>query len=544
MPSVLVGRMEILLVGVLAVACAAAPDGADPGLELLVTSAGPATSRTCYPTRELPRFLKGTYLVAGPAKFEVGEYRYQAIFDGLGKMNRFEIEEGKVCYTSAWMETGTYQSAMREGRPGRGLLFEETQPPRPPCFTPLCNVRGPNDNNWVNVIPVGDDQVLLLTDSPQMLSMDLETLKISGRKVWSNDKGSALAPPSPEWLGGLHAAPTGSAHPLRIPGTRTWVDVIGEMPILLGHNWMDVYTFDGSQSGPQPRVKIGSIRTKDTQYIHSFGVTQNHVVLIFDLQMKVNPLHFDQVLGAIQGDTQGIHVMDFGGRWRSFETEPFFHVHTINTFENASGIVMDLGLYKELPFAKSPQLDMALFLNKTARDTNPVRSGVRRLHLHTSGWRSGSVTFEDLVPIARQVDFFRINPAYEGLPYCVYYATEWWHDDRSYASEAVLKHNVCTGEKQYWHREGTYVGEPMFVASGAEGAREDDGVVVFVALFGESRRSRFVTLDARSMALLESVELPGHIPFTAHGHFIPARPRPAATGTAAAGPAGAPAIVV
>ena len=27
-------------------------------------------------------------------------------------------------------------------------------------------------------------------------------------------------------------------------------------------------------------------------------------------------------------------------------------------------------------------------------------------------------------------------------PYCIYYAVEWWHDDKNYASMAILKHNV------------------------------------------------------------------------------------------------------
>jgi len=285
---------------------------------------------------------------------------------------------------------------------------------------------------------------------------------------------------------------------------------------------MDVYTFDGSVAGPQPRKKIGSIRTEEPQYIHSFGVTKNYVVLVFNLKLQVNLLTFSSLLGAIDTTWHGIQVMDFAGRWRSFTTKPFYHVHTINSFENASGIVLDVAFYDVTPFMKNAQLDIFLHLNKTARDSDPVRSGIRRLHLHMTGPANGTVTTEDFMPNTKQVDFMKINPAYEGLPYCVYYAVEWWHDGKSYASMAVLKHNLCTGEKKYWHVKNAYMGEPMFVSSGADGAAEDDGAVVFVCLFGSSRQSHLVTVDAKTMKTLSSVKLPHHIPFTAHGRFLPA----------------------
>ena len=46
----------------------------------------------------------------------------------------------------------------------------------------------------------------------------------------------------------------------------------------------------------------------------------------------------------------------------------------------------------------------------------------------------------------------------------------------SYASMAILKHNICTGSKTHWSRPATYPGEPFFIASTETGAAEDDGV--------------------------------------------------------------------
>eukprot|EP00959_Pyramimonas_sp_CCMP1952_P282503 5904815-Pyramimonas_sp.AAC.1 len=54
---------------------------------------------------------------------------------------------------------------------------------------------------------------------------------------------------------------------------------------------------------------------------------------------------------------------------------------------------------------------------------------VRRLVLHFTGDKKGEVTTEDLSVRGRSTDFPTINPRFVGLPYCVYYATEWKHDD-------------------------------------------------------------------------------------------------------------------
>ena len=77
-------------------------------------------------------------------------------------------------------------------------------------------------------------------------------------------------------------------------------------------------------------------------------------------------------------------------------------------------------------------LDTRLFLNKTARDTQRPAGehGVRRLHFHLSGPLKGKTTVEMLtnsVPSATSsfVEFPKISPSLSGLPYCVYYATEW-----------------------------------------------------------------------------------------------------------------------
>ena len=174
-----------------------------------------------------------------------------------------------------------------------------------------------------------------------------------------------------------------------------------------------------------------------------------------------------------------------------------------------------------LPRSRGRALDIEMFLNRSQRNENPGRATMRRLHMHTSGPFAGNTTFIDFEKIPNShSDFFRINDAYIGLPYCYYYATEWWHDSINYASMAIVKHDLCSDTKTYWARDDVYVGEPYFIQT--PGGKEDDGILVFVALDGQQRRSIFVTLDAKTLKDVPNtnVTLPGHIPFTAHGDFF------------------------
>jgi len=233
------------------------------------------------------------------------------------------------------------------------------------------------------------------------------------------------------------------------------------------------------------------------------------------------------LLDAFRAVWDGIHVVDLDGNVQVFDTDPFFHVHIANTFENATGIVMDFGAYQDIPFAASPQLIADLFKNKTARDRSS-HAEIWRLHMHLVGPQKGQVTKETFHHPGRTTDFFKINPAVNGRPYCFFYATEWFHDGKSYASMAILKQDLCRGTRTYWAKPNFYVGEPFFIGPPAgetlraAATAEDDGFVLFLALDGRRGASDFVVLNATSFEEVAVVKLPVHIPFTAHGQFIPA----------------------
>lgn len=488
----------------------------DAGWELLTTSAGDEVPRVCMPTSSLPSWVSGSFFIAGPAKFEMGGFAFKSLFDGYGRTNRFEMHNGKVCYTSAWLNTSYYLAAKKLGRIGPGVLFEDTIPPRPKC--PIshlaCDLTAPMDNNWVNLLPLGDE-ALLLTDAPLMLNFNLETLAVSGEHHWEDNALSYSK---------VHKPTTGSAHPLLRPGTEaTYIDIASMLPISpFAHFEIAVYSID-AKAGKE-RSLVAKVPAKGLMYFHSYGVTENYVVLPMNMKMGASMkslTHRPTILSGFEDGWDGIHVVDLNGNVQVFNTDPFYHVHIANTFENATGIVMDLGVSDQIPFRDGPTLTTAKFTNKTLRDVKSGLNGVlRRYHLHTSGPSNGIVTYETLSVPGRMSDFYKINPAKNGRDYCFVYLSEWFHDDSAYASMAIMKLDVCQGKKKYWHINNTYPGEPTFIAQPG-GSSEDDGIVVFVALDGMKKNSNYVILDGKTFNEIAVVPLPQHIPFTAHGLFFP-----------------------
>mmetsp|Transcript_102554 Transcript_102554/g.249265 ORF Transcript_102554/g.249265 Transcript_102554/m.249265 type:complete len:534 (-) Transcript_102554:106-1707(-) len=495
---------------VLSLLAGGAAAAADAGYELLVASAGPDVQRTCFEAKGLRTPTKGAFFIGGPAKFDMGGYSFQSFFDGYGRMNRFELQDGAVCFTAKYMNTSYYKEAELLGRPAIGM-FMGTEPPLPRCPLrhPFCKVAGaPTDNNWVNLLPTDRaGEGLLLTDSPFFLRFDYDTMATFGNYHWKD--GGMM----PKWLKKFHAPATGSAHPVHRPKTEsTWIEVMLEVGLTQA---LAVYTID---TKTMDRALLAHVPMKGAMYFHSFGVTENYVVLPCNLKIGLGG---KSLIGSFTDGWDGIHVVDRDGKVQVFDTEKFFHVHIANTFENETGIVMDLGTFQNIPFSYHT-LATAMFLNKTERDTKQGTM-TERIHLHLKGPKQGQVTREHLGLPGRTNDFFKINHQVWGLPYCTYYSVEWFHNDKDYASMAISKHNTCKNTRAYWSKPYSYPSEPYFLprGTGTTPEVEDDGLVLFVTLDGVRKASDFVILDGKTFKEIAVIHLPVHIPFLAHGQFIP-----------------------
>lgn len=504
----------------------------DKGFELRVTNSEGPVTRKCFNALGMDGTTPGTYFISGPAKFDgspTADWKFQGIFDGFGMTNRFEIfpedNPTKVCYTSVWMNTGFWRSFEDDpSEPPRGILFEDTIPARKQCFMNMCDFMAPNDNNWVNMLAVGNE-ALWLSDVVLMMVMDPVSMNFSGPKKWADDSKTITGQTQPKWTSVDHVASGGSAHPLFRPGTTTLVGIASEMPMVkvptLTHFLLDLYTFDAAVTGPQNRVRFAQLEMDAPQYFHSFGVTPNYVVLPFNLQtLGLGPGSGEPFLvSKFAPSWRGIKVVDLKGHVHVFDDlDPFFHVHIVNCYENSSGIILDLTAFENIPFQRLSVMDIQVDLNKTARDTAQPRGQIRRIFLDLETKKS---TVEKLTDNTKDYDFVKTNPSKSGLPYCIYYCVEWFHNGKDYGSMAVMKHNICDDTKTFWGEADVYLNEPFFIPSQNKHAAEDDGTIIITGNDGKLGKAIFVALDAKTMNELQRIELPNHIPFTAHGQFLP-----------------------
>jgi len=553
MPAVF-GKLATALTVAATVTNAGDPKQTDAGFELQIKSMEKEFARQCFPTKVA---TKGVYFVSGPSKFEatidgkkVGDWKFQAVMDGFAHIYKFDYnptdQPGKMCFSTKWMNTGYWRNFLADPtKQPRGVLFEDTMPNRPRCFYDMCDYKAPNDNNWVNMRVIGDDAVWF-SDTPTGLTMNMDNMNVTGQKAWADDRKSfPTGQIGPEWVPDWHMVMGGSAHPIERPlssdkpGSKEMVELASTSKVLSlkglglgGPHYVHVYTFDPSVKGLQKRKHIGSIKEDNLQYFHSFGVTPNYFVFINDIQqVGIGPGHKATMINAYQPAWNGIKVMDSQGNVQHFDDmDPIYHVHIANTYENSTGIVMDLSDYGKggVPFPRPHVMDIAGALNKTVRDTAKPRGQMVRIHLNFQTKKS---TRELLTNNNRDYDFLKINDQWNGRPYCIYYVLEWFHDDSSYASMAVMKHNTCTGVKSYWAEANVYPHEPYFVPNadndGTDPAKEDDGVLYFGANDGNIGAAIQVAVDGKSFKEIERIQLPTHIPYSAHGEFVPAKAKAA-----------------
>jgi carotenoid cleavage dioxygenase-like enzyme len=494
----------------------------DPGWELLFQDSTQSVEMWCEAAPALPSYLHGSFYMSGPAQFSLGGYNFTCVLDAFGKINRFELSHGQICFSARMLQSKFYNDSMTLGRPAAGLLFTETVPPRKcPFYNPLCNVLAmvdSADNNFVNTLKLGKE-LTLLTDSTTFLDFDPRSLRVLGhRKFRQNDDFDTF--------GGF----LGSAHPLKAATGDRWVEIMMGTSGL-GQSYLNVYTLSDADGKGHKRRLLKRLPTKYLRYLHSFGLTEDYAVLPFNLRinmMMIMPPNPPSINGALSSDWEGIKVVNLNTDSQevlTFDTKPFYHVHIANTYQNETGIVFDVTTFDEPPFS-SPMVNINQVLNKTLRDGMTNVGRIKRLVLHLNGPKKGEVTVEQLSVEGRTTDFPTINSAYKGKAYCYFYANEWKHDDYSYAALAVVKYNVCNNNvREYWYRAGWYPSEPFFVADPNSDSEilypEDQGTLMFVALNGHSGVSHFITLDATTMREVINVELPVRVPFTAHGEFFP-----------------------
>ncbi|GHO97970.1 15,15' beta carotene dioxygenase [Reticulibacter mediterranei] len=441
----------------------------------------------------IPTWLEGSLFRTGPAQFEVGQQRYRHWFDGLAMLHSFSFQAGAVSYANKFLQSPAYKAAKETGKISFGEFATD------PCRSIFQRVAsafssesGANAN--VNISKMGEAFVAL-TEIPLPVEFDSRTLETVG--VIHHDDGVA----------GQHS----TAHPHYDPIRRAGINSITQFGPKSHYN---IHTI---ADGTTQRTLIGSIPVREPAYIHSFGMTENYIVLV-EFPLVVNPLslltHGKPFIENFQWKPElgtHFHVMRAvdGRVVKSYPGPTFFAFHHINAFERGNDVVVDIVTYPNASIIDNLYLDKVTTNHETA-----LWGAFTRYILPLDG----DALIEEAIT-EEGIELPRIN--YErnnGREYqFVYSCGGDWANPNDFLNRLV-KIDVQAKTAQTWQEDGCYPGEPIFVAA-PQAHAEDEGVLLSVVLNSAKGNSFLLVLDATTFRELARAEVPHHIPFSFHGMY-------------------------
>eukprot|EP00756_Hemistasia_phaeocysticola_P021325 Hpha_TRINITY_DN15768_c1_g1::TRINITY_DN15768_c1_g1_i6::g.40547::m.40547 len=487
--------------------------GQDLGFELLYTTSKTEFSDQCVTVpADFPAYATGSFIISSTGVFEYNGKNFQGVLDSFGKMHRFEMKGNQVCATYSMLRSGFYNNSIANQEVSHGILFYETDPPRSKCplLKPLCNLQTTNDNCYVNSF-ISGGELYTVTDALMMLKLDPSTFAVKESFNFDAAKGMTI--------------PLSTAHPLVHPKTKEVVSYREQMNLTDMKHSVVVYTINGKAEVAANRKDIASTTVGTAPYMHSYGLTMNYAVfprmpiaVKMDSLSLISKMFQDINLTSDRDINNAFHVVPLNGsapfvRYLPMSQKLYF-VHTVNSYETETGIILDLTTFQSNPFEVSGT-NVTAMKDKAVRDAGD-RNPVTRFFL----------PFDETQPVTSKVmsdetmatDFPVINPAFQSRHYCYFWANSWYTGSAAYGDMGIVKYDVCGGSKvpKVWSRDNWYPSEPKMIPSGGA---EDEGLVVFTALNGETGETFLIHANATTMATVSEAGPFPRIGFTAHGEF-------------------------
>lgn len=439
-------------------------------------------------TGSVPEWLAGDLLRTAPAIFRDGAFSVGHWFDALGMLYRFRVSGGAVSFHQQLMHSEVQKAAARGEAPRasfatpvrRGVL-ERVRHPIPP-FT---------DNVNVNVVPFGSERVAL-TETPHQWVVDSESLELTRPVEYTDEHGtlSMIAHPHFDFERGQ----------------------IVSLAVRFGRK-TQILLYEHAAVDRQRRI-VGHVDVARLPYIHAFGLTPRHAVIIGH-PFTVSPL---SLLGTQRGfidhfawrPSEGttLWLIDReDGSVRRHSAPAGFVFHVVNAFEDGGQTSIDLSLFPDPSIVD--QLRTGALAQRGLPDVAP-----RVVRWTVAKGRDSAVKTVLSEPgfDFPQVSYRRRNGQRHGVAWGARIA------GGASPSSTLVRLDLERGERTY-AEPGFVYGEPLFVARpGAEA--EDDGVVLSVGSHAVEARSALVVLDAKTLSLLGRAEVPLSIPLGFHGSFF------------------------
>lgn len=443
----------------------------------------------------LPTWLSGTLIRNGPAKFEVGKKKLRHWFDGFAMLHKFSFQNGKVSYANKFLESKAYKYSKEKGE----ISYSEFA--TDPCrsifkrFAQMFSPR-PTDNANVNISRISNEFVAL-TEIPLPIEFDPQTLQTVGVSKYDDKLKGIIT----------------TAHPHYDFERKEGINYLTHFSALNSYN---VYRIP---RGSKKRETIGTIPAKEPAYMHSFGITQNYVVLA-EYPFVINPLSLllsgkpfiENFKWKPSNGTNFLLVDRKTGKLKGrYSTEAFFAFHHINAFEENGKVIIDIVAYPNTDIVQS------LYLDVLRGDVNKKMISAGELRRYEISFSDSSVKYQTLSD--DPIELPRINYELSNTKnYRFVYGTGSERNNPDNFLDRLVKIDIKERSSKTWKEDECYPGEPVFISS-LNATKEDEGVIISVVLNAKKGNSFMLILDAGSFAEVARAEVPHHIPFGFHGQF-------------------------
>ncbi|NWF68114.1 MAG: carotenoid oxygenase family protein [Chloroflexi bacterium] len=440
-----------------------------------------------------PAWLTGTLIRNGPGAFVVGQQPLKHWFDGPAMLHKFSFQGGSVNYASKFLETDALRTSQEAGR----LTYCEfaTDPCRS-LFKRTMTLfsRRPTDSAKVSIGRFAE-RYLALAETPLQMQFDPDTLKSVGVFLHEDNPIGQMT----------------TAHPHFIDDSM--------YNVVIRFNRICEYRLYQTGHNYRPR-RVAAVSSAQPTYLHSFGLSPRYAIII-EYPFTVNPLNLLLWMRPFIENYQwqprqatkffiiDRHSGELVGRC---ESDPFFAFHHVNAFEQDGELLVDLVGYPDASIITH------FYLNRLKdADTRLPHGHLRRYRIPLR--QRQRVKYETLATEMLEMPRFAEDTHKMRADYRYVYGIGLNRAQPNGYYNQIVKLDAQHGDARTWYEEGSYPGEPVFVAA-PNSQSEDDGVVLSVVLDTHTQRSYLLCLDAMNFEELARAELPQALLFGFHGAYF------------------------
>lgn len=517
--------------GVVLALCFAGVGGQDRWMSWFESELRTAEDVALNVSGTLPPYISGLFVQPGPGRFSMGDRSMNHALDGFSKVNRlvFDAARNSIRFSAQFLASSFYNKSVSLGTIAHGLLMSETTPPRQ--GPGMLNVFTANDNNYIKARKIGDAEIIasdttVVTVMDRNFSIFRENLAPSKASAihshWEDDIEPA----------GLICMMAAFAHGYEDPTTGEFLTVMSCINPMPGPLPQYHVIFKIDPAAPRKRHLVASLEIpggRRSSYMHSFAVTESYIVLV------AGPL-FMNTQEVLLGHAMACGVLAFGEEDALFQVVDrksgallrelwapgFLPGHVVNSFEDAGDIVIDVTYSTVQSHGFFERFKLENLKNRAYRDV-AARGTLMRYRLTPDGHVESSF----LLPSepACDIDLVKIHPARSGHSYCVFWGVQFGSSPKEgFESFALVKRNICTGEKVTVEVPGHFPSEHEFVPLDPDGAgNEDEGVLIGLVYDSIKASSYVQVLDARTLLRVADAPLGLRVPFPVHSSFFPAQ---------------------